>query len=40
MRCVDICEKSARKVDSALLENLSSRLEKICEKRKDTILYL
>ena len=40
MRCVAVCPRSARGVDSARLEALASRLEGVCSERKECELFL
>ncbi len=40
MRCRSICPVQARKLDQTVLDGLTQRLAKVCQKRKENALYL
>ncbi|MBS4959695.1 MAG: EFR1 family ferrodoxin [Clostridiales bacterium] len=40
MRCVAVCPSNARKIDEALVEQLSKKMEKVCSARKENQLFL
>ena len=40
MRCVSLCQKKARKVDSVRLEALAAHLKPLCARRKECELFI